>query len=125
MSSRVFFCRFYKKHFANIRRILFFRLDSLYNVGEEATIDMTRKDCMKRRDELRAKRDALVDQLAETDTQSATLSAGGGSKSYTNRTVEDLKKKIQFLDREIARLDARLGLRSNPGIVKSIFVRYH
>ena len=85
---------------------------------------MTREECKARRDELRAKRDALVDQIAETDAQSASLSAGGGSKSYTNRTVDDLKKKVKFLDREIAKLDARLGLRSDPSRVKSIFVRY-
>lgn len=85
---------------------------------------MTREDCKARRDELVAKRVALVDQIAETDAQSATLSGGGGSKSYTNRSVDDLKKKVAFLDREIARLDARLGYRSDPRRVKSIFVRY-
>ena len=85
---------------------------------------MTREDCIKRRDELRARRNALVDQISEIDAQSATLSAGGGTKSYTNRSVEDIRKKIAFLDREIARLEARLGLRAHPGRVRSIFVRF-
>lgn len=85
---------------------------------------MTREQARTRRDELQAKRDALVDQIAEADTQSATISAGGGSKSYTNRSVDDLKKKVAFLDREIAKLDARLGLRPNPGRIVSIYPRY-
>lgn len=85
---------------------------------------MTRDDCKNRLKELRARRDALVDQLSEIDAQSATLSAGGGTKSYTNRSVDDIKKKIAFLDREIAKLEARLGLRAHPGRIKPIFVRY-
>lgn len=85
---------------------------------------MTRDDCKNRLKELRARRDALVDQLSEIDAQSATLSAGGGTKSYTNRSVDDIKKKIAFLDREIAKLEARLGLRTHPGRIKPIFVRY-
>lgn len=85
---------------------------------------MTRDDCNNRLKELRARRDALVDQLSEIDAQSATLSAGGGTKSYTNRSVDDIKKKIAFLDREIAKLEARLGLRAHPGRIKPIFVRY-
>ena len=89
--------------------------------GEEI---MTRAQAKTRRDELQAKRDALVDQIAEADTQSATVSAGGGSKSYTNRSVDDLKKKVAFLDREIAKLDAWLGLRADPSAVRTIGVRY-
>lgn len=85
---------------------------------------MTREQAKTRRDELQAKRDVLVDQIAEADTQSATVSAGGGSKSYTNRSVDDLKKKVAFLDREIAKLDARLGLRADPSAVRTIGVRF-
>lgn len=85
---------------------------------------MTREQAKTRRDALQVKRDALVDQIAEADAQSATVSAGGGSKSYTNRSVADLEKKIKFLDREIAKLDARLGLRANPSAVRTIGVRY-
>lgn len=85
---------------------------------------MTREQAKLRRDELQAKRDAIVDQIADADAQSATVSAGGGSKSYTNRSVDDLKKKVAVLDREIAKLDARLGLRADPNAIRTIGVRY-
>ncbi|MBR2983544.1 MAG: hypothetical protein IKC80_10010 [Kiritimatiellae bacterium] len=85
---------------------------------------MTRKDAEVRVKKLQAQRDALVDQIADADVTSATISAGGGSKSYTNRSVDDLKKKVAFLDHEIAKLEARLGYRSHPGAIRHIFPRY-
>lgn len=85
---------------------------------------MTREQAKLRRDELQAKRDAIIDQIADADAQSATVSAGGGSKSYTNRSVDDLKKKVAVLDREIAKLDARLGLRADPNAIRTIGVRF-
>lgn len=85
---------------------------------------MKRKDLELRIEELRKKREALVDQLADTDVTSATLSSGGGSKSYTNRSVEDLKRKINFIDREIARIEGLLGLRTPPSAIRSIHPRY-
>ena len=75
---------------------------------------MTIEEKTKRRDELETKRNALVDQLASDDTTSASLSSGGGSKSYTNRSVADLKAKIAFLDSEIAKLDAEISERPGP-----------
>lgn len=85
---------------------------------------MTRDEAKLRLDELQARRNALVDQLTDTDVSSASLSSSGGSKSYTNRSPDDLKKKIKFIDREIANLEARLGLRSNPFAIKTIEVRF-
>lgn len=85
---------------------------------------MTREEAKNRLDELRAKRDALVDQIADADVNSATISVGGGSKSYTNRSVADLKSKVAFLDREIAKLEARLGMRPSPSAIRTINVRF-
>ena len=59
---------------------------------------MTRTEAQERKRELEKRRDALVDQIAAVDAQSASMSSGGGSKSYTNRSVADLKAKIAFLD---------------------------
>ena len=70
---------------------------------------MTIEEKTNRRDELEKKRNALVDQLASIDTESGSLSSGGGSKSYTNRSVPDIKAKIAFLDGEIARLNAEIS----------------
>lgn len=78
----------------------------------------------ERLDELKAKRKALVDQLLEADVSSATISAGSGSKSYTNRAVSELQAKIRICDREIARVEAALGLRPSPGSVIGIYPRY-
>jgi uncharacterized small protein (DUF1192 family) len=76
---------------------------------------VTTQELKDRKAKLERNRDALVDAIAEVDTQSASISAGGGSKSFTNRSVDDLKRKIAFIDKEIARIDARLGLRCAPG----------
>lgn len=76
---------------------------------------MTTQELKDRKAKLERNRDALVDAIAEVDTHSASISAGGGSKSFTNRSVDDLKRKIAFIDKEIARIDARLGLRRAPG----------
>lgn len=81
---------------------------------------MTRTEAQERKRELEKRRDALVDQLAAVDAQSASMSSGGGSKSYTNRSVSDLKAKIAFLDKEIARLAYRLGTGANPDASRRI-----
>lgn len=85
---------------------------------------MTIEEKTKRREELEAKRNALVDQLAACDTTSASLSSGGGSKSYTNRSVADLKAKIEFLDREIAKIDAQLGVARDPSKIQILEPRF-
>jgi hypothetical protein len=86
---------------------------------------MTREDAQSRKAELERRRDGLVDQLTEIDTQSATMSSGGGSKSYTNRSVADIKAKIAFLDREIARLNYALGLGPDPSTPTTVEVRFN
>ncbi len=73
---------------------------------------------------LEARREALVDQLTEVDAASASVSSGSGSKSYSNRSVSDIKAKIRFCDREIAKLAAVLGLRPAPGGIKTIYARF-
>lgn len=85
---------------------------------------MTREEATQRLEELQARRSALVDQLTDTDASSVSMSTGGGSKSISNRSPADIKSKIRFLDREIANLEARLGLRSNPRAIKTIEVRF-
>lgn len=82
---------------------------------------MTRVEATDRKAELERRRAALVDQIAAVDASSASVSAGGGGRSYTNRSVAELKLKIAFLDREIARLDCRLGNRAAmPGCPRTI-----
>ena len=86
---------------------------------------MTRADAQKRKTELEQRRALLVDQLTAIDTQSASLSSGGGSRSYTNRSVDDIKAKIAFIDREIARIDYSLGLGANPSTPTTVEVRFN
>jgi uncharacterized protein YceH (UPF0502 family) len=86
---------------------------------------MTRTEAQERKRELEKRRDALVDQLAAVDAQSASVSSGGGSKSYTNRSVADIKAKIAFLDWEIAKLEHRLGQRPSPGAARHIDITFN
>lgn len=58
--------------------------------------------------ELLDQRLALKRQLFAVDAQSHTISAGAGSKSFTNRTVADLKEKIAAIENEIVGLCAEL-----------------
>ena len=84
---------------------------------------MTRAEAQKRRGELKLRLQKLEDQLLETDTSSASISAGGGSKSFSNRSVAELERKIRYCKREIARLDAKLAGRQSGGI-KTIYARF-
>ena len=59
--------------------------------------------------ELESQRLALKRQLFSADAQSASMSAGGGAKSYTNRSVADIKAKIADIESEIAALCRELG----------------
>ena len=86
---------------------------------------MTREDVQSRIAELERRRNVLVDQITEIDTQSASVSSGGGSKSYTNRSVADIKAKIAFIDREIARLNFSIGLGPNPSTPTTVEVRFN
>lgn len=85
---------------------------------------MTRQDAIDRKAELEQRRRALVDQLTSIDASSATLSATGGSKSYTNRSVADIKAKIAFIDQEIAGLSAALGSGAQPGQPVTHYVEF-
>ena len=78
-------------------------------------------------EELKAQRTALKRQLFAVDAQSATMSAGGGAKSYTNRSVADLKEKIAAIESEIAAVCNSIGepLPFCPtGGVKRILTRF-
>ena len=46
--------------------------------------------------------------IAANSAASASLSAGGGSQSYTNKRLEELRKEIDALDKEIAAFEAAL-----------------
>lgn len=85
---------------------------------------MTRAEAQERKKVLEKRREALVDQLSAVDAASASVSAGGGSKSFTNRSVSDIKSKIKALDAEIARLGAALGVLPDPRAIKTIGVRF-
>lgn len=92
-------------------------------VPSKGTI-MTREEAQQRYHVLEERRQALVDQLTAADTQSASLSSGGGSRSYTNRSVADLKAKIKFIEAEMARLGFALGVLPDPSLPKRIAPRY-
>ena len=85
---------------------------------------MTRETLEQRKQTLEARLEALVDQLTEADTSSASVSSGAGSKSYSNRSVAELERKIRVCRREIARIDAKLGQRPSPGGIRTIYARF-
>lgn len=85
---------------------------------------MTIEELRNRYAELERRRNELVDQLTAADSQSASLSAGGGSKSFTNRSVDDIRKKIKFIDAEMARIGFALGTLPDPSLPKRIAPRY-
>jgi len=86
---------------------------------------MTREQAEIRKAELEGRRNALVDQLTAVDAQSASVSAGAGSRSYTNRSVADIKAKIAYLDQEIARLAYALGQGQDPSMPTTVEVRFN
>lgn len=85
---------------------------------------MTREELSDRRDELIRKRNALVDRMAASDCASETIASGGGTRSRTNRTVDDLRKKIAFIEKEIESLNAALGEGPAPGSFKTVYVNF-
>lgn len=85
---------------------------------------MTHEQLKERKSNLEMRRMALVDQITDADVASANVSEAGGSQSYSNRSVDDLKKKVAFIDKEIARIDARLGLRASPNAIGILEPRY-
>lgn len=107
-------------------------LAKCYNAGMSATdsvITPESRDADARAwlEELKAQRIALKRQLYQVDAQSASMSAGGGAKSYTNRSVADIKEKIAAIESEIAAVCAELGepLPFKPaGGVKRILARF-
>jgi uncharacterized small protein (DUF1192 family) len=52
------------------------------------------------------------------------MSSGGGSKSYSNRSVAEIERKIRYVKREIARLGALLAGRPAPGGIQTIYARF-
>ena len=60
--------------------------------------------------ELLDQRIALKRQLFSADSQSATISGGSGSKSFTSRSVAELKEKIAAIENEIVGLCGELGV---------------
>ena len=77
--------------------------------------------------ELEERRLELKRQLFAADSQSASISSGGGTKSYTNRAVAELKEKIAAVENEIAAvcrdLDIPVPFDTSRGVYK-IKVRF-
>ena len=77
--------------------------------------------------ELEERRIELKRQLFAADSQSASLSSGGGSKSFTNRSIAELKEKIAAVENEIAAvcrdLDIPVPFDTSRGVYK-IKVRF-
>jgi hypothetical protein len=85
---------------------------------------MTRAEALNRKRKLEAQLERLEDQLLSVDVTSATLSTGDGSNSYTNRSVDDIKKKIVYCKREIAKLEGLLAGRPSGGI-QTIYAEFN
>ena len=60
--------------------------------------------------ELLDQRRALKRQLFSVDAQSSSIAAGGGSKSFTARSVRDIKEKIAAVENEIVAVCGELGV---------------
>ena len=77
--------------------------------------------------ELEERRLELKRQLFAADSQSASLSSGGGTKSFTNRSIAELKEKIAAVENEIAAvcrdLDIPVPFDTSRGVYK-IKVRF-
>lgn len=58
---------------------------------------MSRKDYIFRLKLRDALRDALL-ELARNPAASVSISAGGGSKSYTNRDIEKIRKELEAVE---------------------------
>ena len=77
--------------------------------------------------ELLANRRELQRMLFAVDASSATISAGGGSQSYTNRSVAELKQKLAAVEAEILAVCGELGEPppfTPAGGVKTVKVRF-
>ena len=85
---------------------------------------MTREQATERKAKLEARLFELEDQLVKADVSQATLSSGTGSKSYSNRSVADIERKIRYVKREIARLNALLTGRPSPGSIQTVYARF-
>lgn len=86
---------------------------------------MTRAEATERRAYLKAKIAELEDQLLTADANSASVSAGGGSRSYTNRSVEEIKHKLAYARGQLAAVEHALGLRGdNPNAPRRVEVRF-
>ena len=91
------------------------------------TDNTTNADALAWLEELKTQRLVLKRQLFAADAQSASMSAGGGAKSYTNRSVADLKEKIAAIESEIAAVCAELEIPlpfCPTGGVKRILTRF-
>lgn len=73
---------------------------------------------------LRERRDAVVDQIGASAVASASISGGGGGRSYTDKTAAERKAELAILDKEIARVEYALGLRDKPGSIRRIYARF-
>lgn len=62
---------------------------------------MTRRE-LYQKIESRNKLLRTYDELAANSASSASLSAGGGSQSYTNKRLAEVRAEIEALDSEIA-----------------------
>lgn len=87
------------------------------------SVRVTREEAQNRKAQLEARLHRLEDQLLETDASSASISSGSGSKSYSNRSVAELERKIRYCKREIAKLGDMLAGRGSGGI-KTIYARF-
>lgn len=85
---------------------------------------MTRAEGQQRREYLQKRIQEIENQLLANDVSSGSYSSGGGSKGYTNRSVDDLERKIAFARRELARIEAKLGLRGSPDSIVHVKPRF-
>ena len=63
----------------------------------------------------------VLDTLSKNPAASATISSGGGSKSYTNRDIKLVREEIAALDAEIAEYKRAV---LNGGSLNISYARY-
>lgn len=97
-------------------------------MGPEILIEMTteqQRKILERISQTQADIDALKKvrvKLATSGTASATMSSGGGSRSYTRMDISKITEAISALTSELKQLRAMLSGGSTPW--KSILVVY-
>lgn len=92
-----------------------------------ALTDELKEKYTARYTELEAKRDALMDKIADASggVSSASISGGAGSKSYSNKSISELREALKAVNMELARLYALLNGLPAPGAIRRHYATFN